>query len=105
MKNLQDLMDFIGLRYLFSVENYPNISDIESKKIAFAINHSHLHMSKSLGRIATECEKYDHGLDPDYGIVKEATVKMFINTLKLAQELGMTAEQLSEAVPALMKSK
>lgn len=102
---IQALMDFVGQRYVFSAEHYPNIPTDAKRNLAFAVTHSHLHMSKSLGRIATECERYDHGLEPDYELVKEATVKMLINTLKLAQELGMNADELTEAIPSLMKSK
>jgi len=107
MSSLQELMAFIGSGYVFSKENYPLLagkSDIQ--KMAFAINHSILHMNKSIGKIAAECESYDHGhshLNED--IIKEATVKMLINTLKLADELGMTAKDLFETVPDLMKSK
>ena len=78
------------------------------RRLAFVVNHSHLHMSKSLGKIATELEIGDHlGYFPHQSepVVREATIKMFINTLKLAQELGMTAEDLMSAVPEVMKSK
>ena len=100
-------MDFIGSRYIFSEKSYPLLAEKpEVQRMAFAINHSILHMSKSLGKIAAECESYDHGHGrPNEDVVKEATVKMLINTLKLADELGMTADDLAKAVPELMRSK
>ena len=104
--NMQELMDFIGTRYIFSVEYYPVLQGKSADETrVFAINHSHLHMSKSLGRLAAESERYDHGGSIDNAVVKEVTVKMLINVLKLAQELGMTADELIEAVPNFMISK
>ena len=37
--------------------------------------------------------------------MKVATTKMLVNTLKLAQELGMKAEDLAGLVPQVMESK
>ncbi len=107
MTNLQQIMDFIESKYVFSEENYPSLKGwSEAQRQAFAITHSVLHMNKSVGRIAGECESYDHGGDgPNNAIVREATVKMLINTLKLAEELGMTAEDLAKAIPVVMRSK
>ena len=104
--DLQKLMDSIGSKYVVSQEAYPELANKTSGQVlVFAIKHSHFHMSKSLGRIATECEEFDHSQSCDLEIIKQATKEMLINTLKLAQELGMTAADLTEAVPNLMKSK
>ncbi len=104
--SMKELMEFIGARYIFSAEHYPSLSGRSAEETrAFAINHIHLHISKSLGRIATESERHDHGGSFDDTVIKEATVKILINTLKLAQELGMTADELCETVPNLMKSQ
>lgn len=106
MDSLRTLMEFIGARYQFTPENYPEMEGMsEEQKKAFAVSHSAHHMMKSLGRIATECESYDHGSRMNGPALREATVKMLINTLKLAEELGMTPEELANAVPDLMKSK
>ena len=106
MKDLQQLMDFIASRYVFSADHYPGLAGLNSEQTkAFAINHSHLHMVKSLGRIAAECEQYDHYGSFDQVLIKEATVKIFIDTIKLAEELGMTADELCRAAPGLMRSK
>jgi|SRR3989344_3293169 len=104
---LQELMDFIGSRYRFSEENYPALAgQSDGQKEVFAINHSILHMNKSIGVLAGECEAYDHGrVWPKGDVVKEATVKMLINSLKLAEEIGMTAEEIFETIPRTMKSK
>lgn len=108
-KNLQELMNLIGSKYVFSKENYPKMDDSSTEtKQMFAIGHSNFHMQKSLGKIAQVCEEYDHkGNMTHQGITKaeEATVKIFINTLKLAEELGFSAEELFERVEQFYKDR
>lgn len=102
-------MAFINSKYVFNEQNYPALKGKSpEEKAMFALNHSILHMQKSIGMLAFEAEAYDHTKNYDFvheSKLKEATVKMLINTLKLAYELGLTAEKLAEAVPEMMKSK
>jgi hypothetical protein len=108
-KNLQELMNLIGSKYVFNKENYPKLDDTSPEtKQMFALSHSSFHMQKSLGKIAEVCEDYDHkGNRTRQGMTKaeEATVKIFINTLKLAEELGFSAEELFERVEQFYKDK
>jgi len=108
-KNLQELMNLIGSKYVFNKENYPKLDESSPEtKMMFAIQHSKNHMDKSIGVIAGVCEEYDHkGNRTHQNIIKveEATVKMFINTLKLAEELGFSADQLFERVEESFKEK
>ncbi len=102
-------MEFINSKYVFNEENYPNMKGMDAAQQAmFVLNHSVLHMQKSIGKIAEVCENYDHSgkiNETDGAKVEEATVKMLINTLKLAHELGLNGEGLAERVPKFMKSK
>lgn len=108
-KNLQELINLIGSKYVFNKENYPKMDDSSPEtKMMFAIQHSKNHMDKSIGVIAGVCEEYDHkGNRTHQGITKveEATVKMFINILKLAEELGFSAEELFERVEEFYKDR
>lgn len=74
-------------------------------KKAFALSHSVHHMQKSVGKLAAECERYDHGGKLDDAAIKEGVVKMFINSVKLAEEMGINAEELAASVPTFMASK
>lgn len=102
---LASLMAFIGARYRFSGENYPN-ADLSTpeKVLAFAVLHSLKHISKSAGAIATETEAQDHGGVMDEENLRIATAKMLVNTLKLAEELGMSPGELGAMVPKVMAS-
>ena len=103
--DLASLMSFIGERYTFTEEHYPGFSQLTPKQQKlFAVRHSQLHMSKSTGAIATEAEAADHGGEMNSENLKVATTKMLINTLKLAEELGMTPEDIAASVPRVMKS-
>ncbi len=104
--DLKSLMDFINQRYRFNEQTYPGIAEpINAHGGRFAVNHSVLHMNKSLGAIAAQVEAADHGGEMDEAALETATTKMLVNVLKLASELGLTAEDLAAAVPEVMKSK
>ena len=64
----------------------------------FAIRHSVLHMAKTMGLLATECESFDHGTSVNVVALREATIKMLNNTLKLANDLQMSADELAAGV-------
>jgi hypothetical protein len=107
METIQQLMELIGSKYVFKEENYPAMKGMtEEQKKVFALNHSILHMQKSIGKLAEVCEKYDHTGEYVPGSmdqVSEATVKMVINSLKLAQEIGFNGFELSERVQDFYK--
>ena len=64
----------------------------------FAIRHSVLHMTKTMGMLAAECEAFDHGTSMNVVALREATIKMLANTLKLATDLQMSADELAAGV-------
>lgn len=100
--NLQVLMDFIGKQYVYDRENYPNMNAVNrEEKRAFALTHSVLHMTKTLGRLAGISEEYDHTgqlTSADLDAAKKHTIKMFVNVLKLAEELGLSGDSLARGV-------
>ncbi len=102
--DLSSLMAFIGERYTFTQDHYPNIDTSPEAKRIFAVRHSALHMMKSTGKIAAEVEAADHGGNMDLKALRVATNKMLVNALKLAEELDMTAQDLADGVPQVMAS-
>jgi len=68
----------------------------------FLLKHSLLHIGKTSAKIAAVCEDFDHrgcaGPD-DEASVKTAAVKMFVNALKLAEEAGVSADELLAEAP------
>ncbi len=100
---LASLMSLIGDKYTFTNEHYPHVDLSTPEKVrVFAIAHSLLHMNKSLGRIATEREALDHGGTMDDEKLRITTAKMLVNTLKLAEELGMSSEDLETTVSRVL---
>lgn len=103
--NLASLMAFIGARYTFTNQHYPNVDLSTPEKVrAFAVSHSLKHISKSAGKIATETEAQDHGGAMNEENLRIATTKMLVNALKLAEELGMSPDELGAMVPKAMAS-
>lgn len=105
--HLASLMQYIDSKYKFNEENYPGFGHLAGKnrRLVFIVRHSQLHMCKSVGKIATEAEAADHGRTISTENLRIATTKMLVNVLKLAEELGMSAEELAAKVPEVMKSK
>ena len=102
---LASLMAFIGARYTFTNEHYPAADLSTPDKVrAFAVSHSLKHISKSAGKIAAETEAQDHGGTMDEKNLRIATAKLLVNTLKLAEELGMSPDELVAMVPRVMVS-
>jgi hypothetical protein len=105
MKTIEELMEYIGQRYVFNADHYPALQHDTIDPKLFGISHSVLHMNKSLGKIAAEAEYADHGGTLSQDELEKATTKMLINVLKLAETIGMTPDQLASKIPEVMKSK
>jgi hypothetical protein len=96
---LSDLIRTVAERFESNASVYPALALLdEEQKRGFTISHSVLHMSKTVGRLAAECESFDHGGSLNVAALREATVKMLVNTLKLADDLQMTADELTAGI-------
>ena len=103
--DLSSLMTFIGERYTFDEEHYPGFNHLsDQQKLLFVVRHSALHMMKSTGKIAAEAETADHGSSMNSYNLKVATTKMLVTVLKLAEELGISGDELAAYVPTVMAS-
>ena len=105
--DLSSLMTFIGERYTFEKKHYPSFNQAlmsPQQQLAFVVRHSALHMMKSTGKIAAEAEAADHGGLMNTDNLKVATTKMLVSVLKLAEELGMSGDDLAAYVPKVMAS-
>ena len=96
--DLCSLIDFIKKRLPFNKENYPAFDPERETTTSFAVRHILFHMMKSAGVIAAQSETVDHGGSMDSELLKKATTKMFVNALRLAEELRMTPEEIAEMV-------
>lgn len=97
-------MGFIKESYPFTEEKYLN-GDLSSpeKARAFAVRHSVTHLTKSVGKLATEIERYDHGGTMNNEQLMVTTTKMLVSLLNLAAVLDMSPCDLVERVPQVMK--
>lgn len=92
--------------YRPTIEKYPAFAVLSTEqKKAFVISHSIQHLCKSLGRIASECEILDHGHELNERVLTEHVAKMFIDILKLADDLGITPTQIFERMPTLTQPR
>ena len=93
--NLDSLIQYIAEKHKFNGDKYPEIQDASREEILrFAIKHSALHYAKTAGKIAATSEDTDHGEEADFESLKINVAKSLINTLRLAELLGMDEKEL-----------
>lgn len=104
MNTLQELLDLVNETFVCDENVYPDLKFLpQDRHRNTVIKHSTLHMMKSAGKLAGECEHYDHGGEFDDKIAKEAVLKNFANLCKIASQLGMTEKDIYLGVPEIMK--
>lgn len=109
MEKLITLIEYINSKFIFNEKNYPLLKgNLTEEKAVFILKNIILNIQKSLGKLATECESFDHFYNFQHVnqiILREETVKLLINTLKLSHELGFSAETLLKAVLDIMSDE
>lgn len=94
--NLKEMMTRIDSGYSFTGKTYTALRDANlDQQYYFGLVHSLLHMDKAQGKLATQLEAYDHGGVMGDSVLCEVACKQFVNTLKLASHLGLSAEDLA----------
>jgi hypothetical protein len=102
--DLGELIDLIGRRWPYDDKNYPGFDALDpEKKRVFMAKHSLLHLNKSLGKVAKEAEAADHGEALNEQMLRIATAKMLVNILKLAYELRMKPEGITDLVEVILR--
>jgi hypothetical protein len=96
---LQDLIDLSAKVFPFNAEAYPEIGSYsEDEQTSFAVSHQALHFAKTTGKIAGLAEEIDHattGLtETRRYLLKDQATAQFINVLRLAETLGMGADDI-----------
>lgn len=107
MQEMQKLMAHLAKVWECNKQRYPELAGMTpDQRRNFLVKHSVLHIAKTNGRIAAICEDFDHnGLidDDEVTALQIATVKMFVNALKLAEEVGLSASDLLARAPTFVK--
>jgi hypothetical protein len=106
MDDLKKLMGHIAKVWECGVERYPALRNMgPNERRNFLVNHSLLHVTKTLGKLAAACEDYDHKGSSASRVqeAEDAAIRLFVNSLKLAQEAGLTAEDLLTRAPSFVK--
>ena len=98
-------MGYIQGRYTFTEAGYPALRHLPDELRAnFVLSHVIAHTLKSIGSIATLAEAADHsGEAPAAEALREPVLKLVMNSLRLAREIGLTADDVIGGIPALMK--
>jgi len=97
--DIDNLIKLIKDHFVFDEKNYPELTGAsEQGKLNFAVRHSALHFAKTAGKIAAVSEHVDHNGEMDTHALRENVSKTLINTLRLAELVGMTEKDITEAI-------
>ncbi len=98
-RDIDELIQFISENFIFDENSYPELKGVdEQARFLFAVRHSALHFSKTAGKIAAVSEDVDHGNEIDIEELKKNVPKALINTLRLAELVGMSEDDLVKAI-------
>lgn len=107
MKDLASLMEHIANTWVCDESRYKGLATLDAaQRKIFLVKHSLLHIGKTTGKIASVCESFDHdGVDSSENgaLLTVGALKMFANALKLAEEVGLTADDLLTETPNFVK--
>lgn len=93
------LIQFIAEHFPFDEETYPKLKNAsDQERLLFALNHSALHFGKTAGKIIAVSESADHGGESNIAEIKTNIPKALINTLRLAELVGMTEAEIIQAI-------
>lgn len=96
---LDRLIKFITEHYHFDAQNFPELEGKSEKQVfAFAVQHSALHFAKTAGKVVAVTEDADHGKEIDVEELKANIPKALINTLRLAELVHMSEQEIIESI-------
>ncbi len=102
---LESLIQYISEKHQFNDDKYPEIKKASKEEIfCFAIKHSALHFSKTAGKIAAISEAIDHDKKGELEDLKTNVAKSLVNTLRLAELIKMSEQELLEKVSEILDS-
>ncbi len=104
--NLDNLIKFITKNYPFSEETHSKVKGLSKDEWhLFAVRHLAMHHAKTAGKIVGVVEPTDHGEEINVAQIKEDLPKALVNTLRLAELVGMTEKDFIEALEKMYNDK
>jgi hypothetical protein len=96
---IDQLIEQIARGLQFDGEAYPELRNAtDEQRRVFAVRHNALHFAKTAGKIAAVSEAVDHGGVLNIDTLKGNVVDSLVSTLRLAEVVGMTEEELVAAI-------
>jgi len=96
--DLSDLLSIVAEGLPVDADHYPDLADASVNADRFCIRHSALHFAKTAGQLAAVAENYDHGGHVDRDRIAVIAASSLINSLKLANEIGLSAVEMCSLV-------
>ena len=98
-RGIDELTQFISQHFLFNEAHYPELRNAnDEQRLVFAIKHSALRLAKTAGKISAVAEDIDHGTKPNLDELRTNIPKALINTLRLAELVGMSEVDIIKAI-------
>jgi len=107
--NFREVLDLVKEAWPFSVSEYQAMPGChhadQMAEVAFAINHVNLHVLKSCAAIGAEVERADHIGTSSFDDARLPALKQVVNSLRMAELVGVTAEELEQYIKEWAESK
>jgi hypothetical protein len=101
------VLEGVANNWHFTPEKYPDLKDAAPEAVAkFAKHHVKDHLMELVGILAGQSERLAHGMTPPELLSPLRIVfDLLLNTAKLAELLGVTPDQLTEALVRYIELK
>jgi len=96
--DLSDLLSIVVHSLPVDPDHYPELGKSDVDVDLFCVRHSALHFAKTAGQLAAVAEDVDHGGTVDKDRIARIAAAGLVNSLKLANEVGLTATEVCELV-------
>ena len=94
--NVEHLMKMVNEEWVFDKINYTPMKSMSQKeKRLFAIEHVLKHQTKALAKAIETLERFEHGTLLDEEKLRLSVRNFFINTLRLADIVGISPKELA----------
>ncbi len=98
-ETLDALMELVSELLPVNRSAYPELPVANlSDTVTFCLRHSALHFTKTAGHLAAFVEDADHGRYAKFQTLEGIVAASLVNSLKLADEIGLTGSDIIEAV-------
>lgn len=107
MTDIKPTSELIAQVWKCKTLRYPETAGMnDDQRMNYLVKHSLLHIGVTVGKISKVCQARDHKkefTEEERKALKHEATALFVNSLKLAEEVGLTPEELVAQAPSFVR--